>query len=203
MEDTASGQVAFSIERPERLSRRHMLLKAFFGWIYAGIPHGIILYFYGIVTFVIYFIAAASILFTGKYPRRLFDIVVGYHRWSSRLVAYLSLMTDRYPPFSASHDPNHPVLVYVEYPESLSRRHMLLKFFLGWVYAGIPHGILLLLYGIAVYVVWFISFWVILFTGSYPEGMFRFVEAYSRWDLRLNIYLGLMSDQYPPFSGRS
>ena len=54
-----------------------MLLKAFFGWIYAGIPHGIILYFYGIVTFVIYFIAAASILFTGKYPRRLFDIVVG------------------------------------------------------------------------------------------------------------------------------
>ena len=63
-----------------------MLLKAFFGWIYAGIPHGIILYFYGIVTFVIYFIAAASILFTGKYPRRLFDIVVGYHRWSSRLV---------------------------------------------------------------------------------------------------------------------
>ena len=85
MEDTASGRVAFSIERPERLSRGHMLLKFFLGWIYAGIPHGIILYFYGIVTFVIYFIAAASILFTGKYPRRLFDIVVGYHRWSARL----------------------------------------------------------------------------------------------------------------------
>ena len=203
MQDTNGGPVTLSIEYPQRLSRGHLLLKAFLGWLYAGIPHGIILTFYGILVAIISLISAVAILFTGRYPEWLFNIAHGYHCWSLRLNAYLSLMTDRYPPFSGRHEPDHPVLLYLDYPRSMSRGHLLLKFFLGWIYAGIPHGIALFLYGIAVSLVWVISFFVILFTGRYPEGMFRFVEAYFRWEMRLIVYLAFMSDRYPPFHGRA
>jgi hypothetical protein len=54
---------------------------------------------------------------------------------------------------------------------------VVLKFLLGWLYVGVPHGIILWLYGIAVGVVTFIAFWVILFTGKYPRGMYDFVGS--------------------------
>ena len=202
MESSVGGPIVLSIERPERLSRGHLILKFFLGWIYAGIPHGIILYFYGILVWLTGIIALLFILFTGRYPRPLFDLAVGYHRWNLRLEAYLSLMIDRYPPFSPIHDSTHPVLLSVDYPESLSRIHALFKFFLGWIYAGIPHGIILLLYGMAILLAYFIALIAILFTGSYPEALFRFVERHARWSMRLTAYLGLMTDRYPPFSGR-
>jgi hypothetical protein len=69
-------------------------------WLLA-IPHYIVLFFLGIAAFVSVVIAWFAILFTGRYPRSLFDFVVGFHRWSLRVDAYmLFLVTDRYPPFS-------------------------------------------------------------------------------------------------------
>ena len=52
---------------------------------------------------------------------------------------------------------------------------VVLKLLLGWLYVGIPHGIVLLFYGIAVAVVQIIAFFAILFTGKFPKGMFDFV----------------------------
>jgi hypothetical protein len=89
-----------TVDFPERLSRWQVIVKALFGWIYVGIPHGIILVFYGIAVSVITFVAFWVILFTGKYPRGLYDFVVGYMRWTERVNAYLSLMRDEYPPFT-------------------------------------------------------------------------------------------------------
>jgi len=69
-------------------------------WLLA-IPHYIILVFLGIAAFVCVVIAWFAILFTGRYPRSLFDFVVGVYRWSLRVSAYAFLLiTDRYPPFS-------------------------------------------------------------------------------------------------------
>jgi hypothetical protein len=95
-----------------------------------------------------------------------------------------------------------PVTLDMAYPERLSRGTLLLKVILGWLYVGIPHGILLWLYGIAVSVVTFIAFWVILFTGQYPKGLYDFVVGYYRWWMRVTAYLGLLRDEYPPFSGQ-
>ena len=95
----------------------------------------------------------------------------------------------------------YPAELRIEYPETLSRGHLLLKVFLGWAYVGIPHGIMLALYEIAVAVVTFIAFWVILFTGKYPRGMYDFVVGYYRWAWRVGAYLTLLRDEYPPFSG--
>ncbi len=98
--------------------------------------------------------------------------------------------------------PENMVSLEIDYPEELSRGTLLLKVLLGWAYVGIPHGIILWLYGIAVSVVTFIAFWVVLFTGRYPRGLFNFQVEFMRWSLRVNAYMALLRDEYPPFHGR-
>lgn len=87
--------ITVGVAYPEKLSR----LSTFFRIILL-IPQYIVLYFVGIVAFVLMFFAWWAILFTGKYPKGLFDFVAGYLRWSTRVSGYFYLLTDKYPPFS-------------------------------------------------------------------------------------------------------
>ena len=185
---------------PESLSRFKLLLKTFLGWLYVGFPHGIALYIYGILASLAAFVSSFAILITGSIPRGLFDFIVGYHRWNWRVAAYMLLMVDDYPPFSTTGA--HSLSLEVGYPERLSRGLALLKLFLGWLYVGIPHGIALAVYAILAFVVLFLSWWVILFTGRIPRGFFDFVLGFFRWSARVNVYLTLLRDEYPPFHGR-
>ena len=86
--------VNFQVDYPEQLSRGLIFIK----WLLA-IPHFIILYALEIATLVVTFIAWFVILFTGRYPRAMFDFNVGVQRWQNRVWAYVYLMTDQYPPF--------------------------------------------------------------------------------------------------------
>jgi hypothetical protein len=95
-----SSSVTYRVDEPEKLSRGILLLKTFLGWLYVGIPHGICLGLYGIAMYVVLFISWFAILFTGKFPKGLFDFVVAYQRWSNRVTAYMMLLTDEYPPFN-------------------------------------------------------------------------------------------------------
>jgi hypothetical protein len=71
-----------------------------FKWILA-IPHYVILFFLGIAAFVCIVVAWFAILFTGKFPKGIFDFVQGVYRWGIRVSAYaFMLVTDKYPPFS-------------------------------------------------------------------------------------------------------
>ena len=82
-------------ELSPRLSRGLWLVK----WLLA-IPHYIVLFFLGIGGIVVWIIAWFAILFTGRYPRPLFNYMVGVARWGLRVQAYAFLLvTDRYPPF--------------------------------------------------------------------------------------------------------
>lgn len=68
---------------------------------FLAIPHYIVLWFLGIAVFVCWIIAWFAILFTGRYPRGIFDFIVGVGRWWLRVAGYAFLLvTDRYPPFS-------------------------------------------------------------------------------------------------------
>ena len=96
----------------------------------------------------------------------------------------------------------YPVRLSVDYPESLSRGTLLLRLFFGWLYAAIPHGICLMFYGLATFVVVIIAWFAVLFTGKYPKGMFDFVVGLYRWQMRVNAYLLFLTDTYPPFNGR-
>ncbi len=193
--------VTFKIQYPENLSRGMLLLKAFFGFLYVGIPHGICLFFLGIASAFLLFVAFWAILFTGKFPRGMFDFIVGVNRWQYRVNAYTIFMTDVYPPFTMQKTDTDAVEFDIAYPESLSRGTLILKALLGYFYVIIPHAICLAFIGIGASFVIFISFWAILFTGRYPEGMFRFVEGYYRWSARVSAYFW-MTDVYPPFTTR-
>ena len=91
--------VRFDIDYPDvprDLNRWLPLVK----WFLA-IPHFIVLFLLYIAVFVVVIIAWFAILFTGRYPRELFDFVVGVTRWQNRVLGYAFLLvTDRYPPFS-------------------------------------------------------------------------------------------------------
>jgi hypothetical protein len=95
-----------------------------------------------------------------------------------------------YPP-----NPRYPVRLDVEYPDQLSR----LLIFVKWLLA-IPHYFALFFLGIGAYVVGILSFFAVLITGKYPEGMFNYMVGVLRWAARVQAYLFLMVDAYPPFS---
>jgi hypothetical protein len=181
--------VEFDVEYPERLSRLLIFVK----WLLI-IPHIIVLYALNIVAGLLTFIAWFAILFTGRYPRGMFSFVVGYYRWTYNISAYLYLLRDEYPPFSLEAD-RYPVTFEVEYPERLSR----LLIFVKWLLV-IPNVIVLYFVMLAWMVTTFIAWFAILFSGRYPKGLFDFAVGALRWMARVNAYVLLLRDDYPPFS---
>jgi Domain of unknown function (DUF4389) len=198
------------------LSRWLWLVK----WVLL-IPHIVVLFFLWVAFVVVGVIAFFGILFTGRYPRPLFDFNVGVLRWSWRVhhYGYWALGTDRYPPFTLAEVPDHPAHLDVPYPDRLSRGLIFVKWFLA-----IPHYLVL-----AVFVgggLWLgtrggdtndswdngstagwslvgllvlIAAIVLLFTGRYPKPLYDFVLGMDRWALRVAAYTALMTDRYPPF----
>lgn len=199
MANAGAAPVRLDVEYPEQLSRLHLVARVLFGWLYVGVPHGTILGLFSFLALLLYVIAFIVVLFTGRYPRGIFDIMIGYHAWSIRVNAYTSLMTDRYPPFALTAD-DYPATIGIEYQEQVSRGTAALRFFLGWLYVGIPHGIALSVLGIIGIVLIIVSAFSILFTGKYPEAMFDFVRGVMRWSLRVSAYMYLLDHRYPPFS---
>lgn len=136
------------------------------------------------------------ILFRRKYPRWWFDWNLNFLRFSNRITAYLALLGDRYP----STDEEQAVHLDFAYPDAhrLNRWLPLVKWFLA-----IPHYVLLWFLWIAAVVVVVVAWFAILFTGTYPRGLFDFVVGVMRWTNRVTAYaVALVTDEYPPFSLR-
>jgi len=196
-----------------QLTRWLWLLK----WLLI-IPHAIVLAFLAIGFVLLTIVAFFAILITGRYPRGIFDFNVGVLRWGWRVAyySYNALGTDRYPPFSLADDPEYPARLEVEYPPSLSRGLVLVK----WWLLALPHYLVVAVfaggawagYGAANEDSWtwsssggligllvFIAAIVLLFTGRYPRQLFDFIMGMNRWVFRVVAYATLMTDKYPPF----
>ena len=89
----------------------------------------------------------------------------------------------------------YPITFNAVYTEKMSRLTTFFRCILI-----IPQSIVLSLLAIAANFITFIAWWVILFTGKYPKGMFDFMAGYMRWMTRTNGYAMLLTDKYPPFS---
>jgi hypothetical protein len=87
----------------------------------------------------------------------------------------------------------------INYQESYSRSELLIRSFFGFIYILIPHGFLLFFVGIWGAILSFLTFWVVLFTGRFPESWFDFQLKYQRWNWRLNARIFNMADEYPAF----
>jgi len=163
-------------------------------WLLA-IPHYIALVVLGIVALFAILISFFAVLFTGRFPRGLFDFLVGVHRWGLRVGAYLLLMVDPYPPFSLDDDPNYPVRFNIDYPEQgVNRWRPLVHWLLVIPYAIVAYLIFYLLY-----ILVFFAFFTILFAKKFPEGMFNICRVGLRWAARANAYEYWMVTRYPPF----
>jgi len=212
MSTAALSPVRVRAELEPGLSRWLWLVK----WFLA-IPHIVVLTFLWIAFVFVAVVAFFAILFTGRYPRGIFDFNVGVLRWHWR-VAYYSFAafgTDVYPPFTLADVPDYPVHLDVAYPERLSRGLVLVK----WWLLAIPHYIIIGFFaGGGSYVAWqthntnlswsgggligllsLIAIIVFAFTGRYPKSLFDFVLGMDRWVVRVVAYAALMTDKYPPF----
>jgi uncharacterized protein DUF4389 len=195
-------------ELTEPLSRWLWLVK----WLLL-IPHLVVLVFLWIALAVATVIAFFAVLFTARYPRGLFDFNLGVLRWSWRVsyYGYAALGTDRYPPFTLSEVPDYPATLELDYPETLSRGLVLVK----WWLLALPHYLILAaISGTATLVdddtrgrssIGLLAVAVIfagislLFRRSYPRGLFDLAMGLNRWGLRVFVYAALMTDHYPPF----
>ncbi|WP_343599239.1 DUF4389 domain-containing protein [Mycobacterium sp.] len=193
------------------LSRWRWLVK----WILA-IPHYVVLLVLHVGVVVVTVIAFFAILFTGRYPRPLFDFRLGVMRWRWRVAFYalIALGTDKYPPFSLKPNAEYPADLEVDYPERLSRGLVLIK----WWLLAIPHFLILLVFFTAgwrffaidpdesvgydvpplIVILLLIAMVGLLFTGRYPKGLYDFVIGINRWAIRVRAYTTLMRDEYPP-----
>jgi hypothetical protein len=174
-------------------SRRLWLVK----WCLLAVPHYPILIGLYLLYPLVTIAAGIAILFTGRYPRPLFDFNVGVLRWSWRLMNYRFPMnsTDKYPPFTLASVPEYPADLEVDYPESLTNRAVLLQ---RWL-LGLPQIILcwslepFLQTLCVVNAVW------LLCIGTINQGMFDLLMGIVRWRYRVAVYVSLMRDEYPPF----
>lgn len=198
--EKAEYPITVGVVYPEKLYR----LSTFFRF-FLLIPQMIVLWFVSMLAGIFLFFSWFAIMFTGKYPKGLFNYVAGYLRWSTRVTGYSLLLTDKYPPFSmngskmqqqaATEKVDYPITVGIAYPERLSRLSTFFR-----VLLLIPQNIVLCFLEIAVFCLVFFVWWIILFTGTYPVGFFDFVAGYLRWNTRVFGYTLLLTDKYPPFS---
>ena len=201
------------------LSRGLWLVK----WLLV-IPHLIVLFFLWFGFWFSTIVAGFAILFTGRYPRAIFNFNVGVLRWNWRVgfYAYSALGTDRYPPFSLA-STDYPADLEVDYPPQLSHGLVLVK----WWLLVIPHLVIVSI--IAGGSGWWTAFgsgawwsggaWatgaragfsllgvlviitavILLFSGRYRRGLFDLIIGLNRWLYRVIVYSALMRDEYPPF----
>jgi hypothetical protein len=141
-------------------------------------------------------IAWFAIIVTARHPDALWKLAAYYLRWRTRAIAYLTLLRDEYPPFG---DDDYPASLVLEAPDP--ERNRLTVFFR--ILLALPHLFLLWLVGVLWAFTTAAAWVIILFTGRYPEALYGFALGAFAWSTRVEAYVLLLRDDYPPFTLRA
>jgi hypothetical protein len=170
-------------------------------WLLA-VPHLFVVSVLTSLRHVLTAISFFAVLFTKRIPRPLFEAITMTYRYEWRSVSYALSLHENYPPFdfqpAAVDDGGAPhTALTITYPEHLSRWQPLYKWFLA-----IPHYVVVLALCIASLFVVLFGLIAVMITGSYPERARDFLVGAYGYGLRVQAYVGLLTDQYPPFALR-
>jgi hypothetical protein len=143
---------------------------------------------------MLFFPTLLMLLFRNKYPGWWFDWNLNLVRFANRVVAYFFILRDDYP----STDEEQAVHVSLPDPRgggALNRWLPLVKWFLA-----IPHYFVLAFLYIAALLLSIVGWFIVLFTGRYPQSFHDFIVGLMRWSVRVQAYsILLVTDRYPPF----
>ncbi len=182
------------VDSPYELPRWRPLVN----WV-LYIPHAIILYALQILARAVFLIYWLVLIFTGKLNSGLYSMMAMYERYNARATGFLVGWSQTYAPFEFTTDPSdnnsYPAvrLNLPAVPESVSRSAALN------VLKAIPHYILLMIYFIGAAVVAIISWFAVLFTGVWPQGMRAFLVRVSNYQYRIWTYVTMVDNDYPKF----
>ena len=146
----------------------------------------------GYVAFLLAIVSWFTIVIGGVHILAIRQFTTFYMRWRVRALAYLMLLQDAYPPFG---DAPYPAAIAIADPAARDRLTVAFRIFLA-----LPHLLVLILLLFVWWVTAIVGWFAILFTGTYPEGLYSFAVGCLRWLLRVESYVLLLVDEYPPFS---
>lgn len=179
--------LTYEVAYPGRQRRRSVLVRPLL-----LAPHLIVLLAFGTVVLVTATLAAVAVVFTGRYPRGLWELGERYLGWLANVATALALLRDEYPPWGEGAT---PVRFGLGYPERSGRLAALLRPLLA-LPSLVAYGLL----GYTWAITWLCGWAAILLTGRHPEGLWRFGRGLVRWLLAMTAYVLLLTDRYPPFS---
>ncbi|HEY5317992.1 MAG TPA: DUF4389 domain-containing protein [Solirubrobacteraceae bacterium] len=157
-----------------------------------AIPWYLVAALWGIASFVCVIVAWFVLLFTARYPAGLYSFVAGYARFNTRTYAFAFLLVDPLPPFDGAEHPEYPAVLRLGPPlASYSRLKVLLR-----IFYIIPAYVIGIIAGIALEVVGFISWLVILVLGRQPEGLQNILREALGWQIRYLLLITLVTETY-------
>jgi hypothetical protein len=184
-----SDQPIFEAEYVERRSR----LTTFFRYVLA-IPHFIVLWVWGFVATFAVIAAWFALVFTGRYPKPLYDFVAGLLRYGTAVYGYITLLTDEYPPFSGDTD-RYPTRIRIPPPKpEYDRIKVLLRIFLAIPVLIIAYA-MQVVYSVGAFVAWF----AIVLLGKQPKGLQDMIVLGLSYQQRAYAYVALLTEDWPPF----
>ena len=158
-------------------------------------PHLIVAQAWGYLVEVLALVQWFIVLFTGKHNEGIWNMQQSWLLYYGRVMGYTNILYDEYPAFGTGPG-TVPVTSAITFEEDANRLTNGLRVF--WI---IPAAIVGLVVGIGGAILGIISWFVILFTGKHPRGMWEFMLKVLQYFLQLQAYAYLMTDEYPKFGG--
>jgi hypothetical protein len=148
----------------------------------------------GGVTWILAIVSWVTIVIGGEHINAIRRFTHFYLRWRVRALAYLMLLEDLYPPFG---DGPYPATLTLVDPPPRARNRLTVGF---RVFLALPHFFVLVILLFAWWVTAFVGWLAILVSGSYPQALYDFGRGCLQWLVRVEAYMLLLVDEYPPFS---